>query len=214
MNNNKGRFLPHQFAVRRDILHLVQSAYAREYVSSRVSGGRAGDSGRGGGINTGGDKGDAGGLGGPGDAGGPNVMIMTEFIPYASSSPSSSPKTPASDDDDVVQREEKDIGHNTTAFAVRDLDVVYNPAKGMHYTDEIIRRVCGKRAKADPKDGSYTSGGGVSFHPIGKGHGGRERLTGEEVVALLRRSKVVRDYYTYLFESIIPLYSPCCNKYI
>ena len=61
----------------------------------------------------------------------------------------------------------------------------------MHYTDEIIRRACGKAGKADA-NGSI-GGGGMRFNPIGKGAGGRERLTGDEVVALLRRSKVVSE---------------------
>ena len=82
----------------------------------------------------------------------------------------------------------------------RELDVVYNPAKGMHYTDEIIRRMCGgggggKKVKTlNWNDGGGSSGveGSIRFTPIGKGVGGRERMTGEEVVDLLRRSKVVR----------------------
>lgn len=39
------------------------------------------------------------------------------------------------------------------------------------------------------------TGGGIKFSPIGKGVGGRERLTGEEVVVLLKRAKVVCILY-------------------
>ncbi|KAL9184692.1 hypothetical protein ACHAXT_012662 [Thalassiosira profunda] len=129
VNNNKGRFLPAQFAVRKDILHLTQSRYAWEYVSSKLLPKRQG--------------------GGPSE-GGHNVMMLTEFIPYAS--PAFAPKLaePAEPPE-------------------RDLDVVYNTAKGMHYTDEIIRRACGKAGKADA-DGSI-GGGGLRFNPIGKGSG-------------------------------------------
>ncbi|KAL7537427.1 hypothetical protein ACHAXR_007818 [Thalassiosira sp. AJA248-18] len=168
VNNNKGRFLPHQFAIRRDILHLVQSAYARDYVLSKLN---RGGNGVGAKKKEGGEKDNDG-------RGGSNVTMLTEFIPY--SSPTFSPKlfteAPSS-----AQEEGN-----------RDLDVVYNTAKGMHYTDEIIRRACGKKAKTN-SDGSV-SGGGIKFNPIGKGAGGRERMTGEEVVALLKRSKVYIDF--------------------
>ena len=59
VDNNKGRFLPSQFALRRDVLHLAQSAYAREYVSSRLEraegGGKGGEEGwgEGGGTDSG-----------------------------------------------------------------------------------------------------------------------------------------------------------------
>ena len=136
MNNNKGRFDTQQFVFRRDVLHLAQSAYARDYVSSRISQGST----------TG------------------NVMMMTEFIPY--SSPTLSREIPNDEEVDPTQ-------------VTRDLDVVYNTAKGMHYTDEIIRR----------------AGNGIQFSPIGIDAGGRERMTREEVVALLKRSKVVSVIY-------------------
>ncbi|EJK54875.1 hypothetical protein THAOC_25460 [Thalassiosira oceanica] len=102
------------------------------------------------------------------------VLMMTEFLPDASPSFSSSAEDKGDDSD------------------VRDIDVVYNTAKGMHYTDEIIRRACGKKTKPE-LDGSIR-GGGLRFSPIGKGEGGRERLSGEEVVALLRRAKVYVDF--------------------
>ena len=134
MNNNKGRFDTQQFLFRRDVLHLAQSAYARDYVSSKISQGS---------TTTG------------------NVMMMTEFIPY--SSPTLSTEIPNDEEVDPTQ------------VVNRDLDVVYNTAKGMHYTDEIIRR----------------AGDGIRFKPIGNEAGGRERMTGEEVVSSLKRSKVV-----------------------
>ena len=64
-------------------------------------------------------------IGSKGESG--KVLEMTEFIPYASPSFNSS----------ETNKEE------------RDLQIVYNPAKGMHYTDEIIRRACGKKVKTD-----------------------------------------------------------------
>jgi hypothetical protein len=109
-----------------------------------------------------------------------NLLSLTEFIPYAS--PTFSSNTPG------------DTNNST-----RDLDVVYNPAKGMHYTDEIIRRMCGgggKKARTNTwydAGGTNSAGSSIRFTPIGKGVGGRERMTGEEVVDLLRRSKVVRE---------------------
>lgn len=164
VNNNKGRFDTQQFSTRNDILHLVQSTYARDYVSSKISQGTNNNRGK---VST--SSGDGRGAG--------NVMMLTEFIPY--SSPSFSPKIPNEED--------------KTQEVARDLDVVYNTAKGMHYTDEIIRRACGKKAKTNATDGSVC-GGGIKFNPIGKGEGGRERMTGEEVVALLKRSKVYIDF--------------------
>jgi len=177
VNNNKGRFLPHQFALRRDVLHLVQSAYAREYVSSNLRRGGNAAAVKNGGGKSGGEKGSGGG----GD--GRNVLTLTEFLPYAS--PTFSTQLASKED---AQQTDSNGDSNQN----RDLDVVYNPAKGMHYTDEIIRRACGKKAKTHP-DGSV-SGGGITFSPIGKGEGGRERMTGEEVVALLKRSKVYIDF--------------------
>lgn len=165
VNNNKGRFLPHQFGLRCDILHLVQSTYAKEYVSSKLMLGRKSSSTMSGKSEEKDEEKEDRVL---------NVMNMTEFISYAS--PTFSPKSKINTD-----KEKEDVE--------RDLDVVYNTAKGMHYTDEIIKRACGKKAKTNP-DGSVV-GGGLKFNPIGKGVGGRERMTEEEVVALLKRSKVV-----------------------
>lgn len=62
----------------------------------------------------------------------------------------------------------------------RDLDALYNPLKGMHYTDEIIRRSGRGR---DP----------VRFTPIGGDKDGR-RLSPEEVSSLLSRAKLYVDF--------------------
>ena len=156
VNNNNGRFLPNQFQLRKDVLHLVQSKYAKNYVESMLKSGSSG-------IKDGMDDSTL------------NVMNMSEFISY--SSPSFAPTI-----SNYNSSDEKEV--------VRDVDVVYNTAKGQHYTDEIIKRAVGK-AKPNALDGSVV-GGGLRFHPIGKGHGGRERMTEKEVVALLKRSKVVR----------------------
>lgn len=172
VNNNNGQFTPEQFATRHDVLHLAQSAYAHDYVSNKLQHGV-----RKKGIGENDD-----------DCHNNNLLTLTEFIPY--SSPTFCPIT----SDDIKNC---DIVIDTP----RDLDVVYNPAKGMHYTDEIIRRMCGgggggKKVKTQNwNDGGGSSGveGSTRFTPIGKGVGGRERMTGEEVVDLLRRSKVVRE---------------------
>ena len=156
VNNNKGRFTSQQFESRKDILHLVQSAYARHYVRSKLGGSPSKYNAAAGRQPT------------------KRVLMMTEFLPQAS--PSFAPPAEGKDDDPDA----------------RDIDVVYNTAKGMHYADEIIRRACGKKTKPE-RDGSIR-GGGLRFSPIGKGEGGRERLSGEEVVALLRRAKVYVDF--------------------
>ncbi len=149
-------------------MHLVQSAYAREYVLSRLK--QHGVTMKG--VGEGNGDGD--------DGRNNNLLSLTEFVPYAS--PTFSFNIP-------------DDTNNIT----RDLDVVYNPAKGMHYTDEIIRRMCGgggKKARTTTWNdcgGKVSAGSSIRFTPIGKGVGGRERMMGEEVVDLLRRSKVVRE---------------------
>lgn len=189
VNNNNGQFSPHQFATRCDVLHLAQSAYAREYVFSRL---KRGEKKRG--VEQNNDDNDDDDI---------NLLSLTEFIPYASQTFSSA-TTSAEDDDDDHHRL---CDHNDVVATTRDLDVVYNPAKGMHFTDEIIRRMCGgKKVRVNLMDGGSGDGGGavggvggsIRFTPIGKGIDGRERMTGEEVVALLRRSKVVRVIRTLL----------------
>ena len=54
-----------------------------------------------------------------------------------------------------------DNNNNDDREVVRDVDVVYNTAKGQHYTDEIIKRAVGK-AKPNALDGSVV-GGGLKF---------------------------------------------------
>ena len=159
VNNNNGRFLPNQFTLRKDVLHLVQSKYAKSYVESML-------------------KSRGANMKGMEDT--LNVMNMSEFISY--SSPSFAPTIL-----DNTNSNDKEV--------VRDVDVVYNTAKGQHYTDEIIKRAVGK-AKPNAADGSVV-GGGLKFAPIGKGHGGRERMTEKEVVDLLKRSKVVSLYIVW-----------------
>ena len=67
------------------------------------------------------------------------------------------------------------------AASERTLQVLYNPVKGIHYTDEIKRR-SGKGKHA------------ISFTPIGGGSGGRTRISPEEVVAMLGRARVYIDF--------------------
>jgi len=173
VNNNNGRFLPNQFQLRCDVLHLVQSKYAKNYVEGMLR-------------NSGGGKKDVD------DDSTLNVMNMSEFISY--SSPSFAPT--------IINNN----NNNDDKEVVRDVDVVYNTAKGQHYTDEIIKRAVGK-AKPNALDGSVV-GGGLTFHPIGKGTGGRERMTEKEVVALLKRSKVVR-VFSFVCISCIEVCSSC-----
>ncbi|KAL3809235.1 hypothetical protein ACHAXA_005283 [Cyclostephanos tholiformis] len=186
VDNNRGMFSPSDFAIRGDVLHLAQSAYAREYVKSHLR-------------NLGGDDrlhdreiSGGGGLGG--DDGMSNnrraVLDLTEFVSSHASSSSKSGSRLAVDD--------------VVVECARDVDVAYNPAKGMHYTDQIIRRAVGGRRKVGMVvtsevvggvSGSYHGANGESygvirFAPIGKGPDGRGRMTGEEVTSLLSRSKV------------------------
>eukprot|EP00978_Attheya_sp_CCMP212_P039855 scaffold211309_cov59-Attheya_sp.AAC.3 len=76
------------------------------------------------------------------------VVPMTEFIP------------PFSDSQQVD----------------RDVQVLYNPAKGMHFTDELIKRA--------PS---------IQFLPIGAGEK-QLRISPEKVTALLHRAKVYIDF--------------------
>jgi hypothetical protein len=171
VNNNKGRFTQDQFSKRKDILHLVQSTYAHEYVESKLS------------FDDSRSKSDVKDNMKQQQK---HVLTLTEFIPYTSSefalgsipiaTEAAKPTTTVDSDDNIEAKPNL---------------VVYNPAKGMHFTDEIIRRACGKHAKTE-SDGSV-SGGGIRFCPIGKGPGGRERMTGEEVVGLLKKAKVVSN---------------------
>jgi hypothetical protein len=160
VDNNRGAFAPNDFRERVDVLHLVQSAYARQYVHSNIQKRQRG----------------------PLSKDQAKVLDLTEFIPYAKSLPF---------DDTAGQSAEEAASTMPSSQQTRDLDVVYNPIKGMHYTDEIIRRAGNKRAKSGVLDGTASANTLLRFHPIGKGEGGRERISGDEVVALLRRAKVV-----------------------
>jgi len=60
----------------------------------------------------------------------------------------------------------------------RKIDVLYNPLKGMHYTDDILKR----------------SQQSINFSPIGAGEGGRNRISPEQVRALLKQAKVYIDF--------------------
>ena len=215
VNNNKGRFLPHQFAVRKDILHLVQSAYAKDYVLDKKlnnSSSSSSSNTKGGDGKLKGDNNNNVDNNGNNGSGSNNVMMLTEFLPHASPTFSSKIETSATSIPSQGKKEEKEVIN-------RDLDVVYNTAKGMHYTDEIIRRAYGKKYKTNEVDGSVGVGNGgssgsgsIQFNPIGKGMGGRERMTGEEVVALLKRSKVVSSsvFANLLCESsVVGIYSFC-----
>lgn len=60
----------------------------------------------------------------------------------------------------------------------RTIDVVFNPVKGIHFTDEI-------RKRSEPL---------VQFRPIGGGADGRIRISPEEVRNLLQQAKVYIDF--------------------
>jgi hypothetical protein len=87
------------------------------------------------------------------------VLSMTEYIPTRAVM-------------SFHQKEDVDDGLQ------RDLQVLYNPLKGMHYTDEI-------RKRSDKK---------ITFTPIGGGPDGRERISYEQVRAMLHRAKIYLDF--------------------
>jgi hypothetical protein len=60
----------------------------------------------------------------------------------------------------------------------RTSDVLYNPLKGMHYTDAIWKR----------------SGSLIKIRPIGSGLDGRDQVSPEEVRRMLKRAKVYIDF--------------------
>jgi len=60
----------------------------------------------------------------------------------------------------------------------RSIDVLYNPLKGMHYTDDILKR----------------SQRSIKFSPIGAGEGGKDRISPEQVRTLLKKAKVYIDF--------------------
>jgi hypothetical protein len=167
VDNNRGAFSPKDFQERCDVLHLVQSYYARRYVTSNIVGKKQQQV-----VN-----------------GQAKVLDLTEFIPHAN-------KFAAGNEADTLENGSSD---ETIKQSTRDLDVVYNPLKGMHYTDEIIRRSGVKRARN--ADGVGVTSG-VQFTPIGGGEGGKVRISGEEVVALLKRAKVVSLFLHCFCENV------------
>jgi hypothetical protein len=60
----------------------------------------------------------------------------------------------------------------------RTIDVFYNPAKGMHYTDAIRKR----------------SGSLIKIKPIGSGQDGRDRVSPEQVRRMLKQCKIYVDF--------------------
>eukprot|EP00540_Astrosyne_radiata_P019164 CAMPEP_0116843322 /NCGR_PEP_ID=MMETSP0418-20121206/12022_1 /TAXON_ID=1158023 /ORGANISM="Astrosyne radiata, Strain 13vi08-1A" /LENGTH=163 /DNA_ID=CAMNT_0004474059 /DNA_START=20 /DNA_END=511 /DNA_ORIENTATION=- len=62
--------------------------------------------------------------------------------------------------------------------STRSIDVLFNPIKGIHYTDEIRNR----------------SGKAMGFRPIGGGLDGRIRISPEEVRSLLKQAKIYIDF--------------------
>jgi hypothetical protein len=62
--------------------------------------------------------------------------------------------------------------------AERTIDVLYNPVKGMHYTDAIRKR----------------SGYLIKIQPIGSGQDGRDRVSPEQVRQLLKQCKIYVDF--------------------
>jgi len=118
---------------RKDVLHLYQSEYAKNYVLNNLR--------------------KISSLKPNQETYFSNVQAMTEFIP------------------------DRRQPHDMTQ--TRDLQVLYNPFKGIHYTDEIRRR----------------SGTKFKFTPIGPGpHVNKERLSPEEVTTLLHRARVYIDF--------------------
>lgn len=64
------------------------------------------------------------------------------------------------------------------SMVTRDIEVVYNPHKGMHFTDKIRRR----------------SDKVINFMPIGDGMQGKKRISPTEVKARLQRAKIYIDF--------------------
>lgn len=60
----------------------------------------------------------------------------------------------------------------------RSIDVLFNPLKGVHYTDAIRKR----------------SSAAIQFRPIGAGPEGSVRITPDEVRGLLLRAKIYMDF--------------------
>jgi hypothetical protein len=60
----------------------------------------------------------------------------------------------------------------------RPMDVLYNPLKGIHYTDEILKR----------------SGTAFQIVPIGKGLHGQQKISPEQVREMLLQTKIYIDF--------------------
>jgi hypothetical protein len=120
VDNNNSRFK--EWKSRKDILHLHQSNYAREYILSHLD---------------------------EEDKSLTQILPLTEFIPTR-------------------------IDRSSFSSLNRDIDILYNPFKGIHFTDAIKER----------------SESHFSFVPIG----GERRLDPEEVTKLLHRAKIYIDF--------------------
>lgn len=148
VDNNNGKFTQWD---RQDILHLYQSEYAKQYILRNMKSAEKDYSHR--------------------------VLPMTEFIPLRSSSSSLvTSTTPTTTTSTSTCATEDDSSKSLSP--PRDLQVLYNPLKGMHYTDEIRKRSNKK----------------ITFTPIGGGPHGRERISYEEVKAMLQRAKIYLDF--------------------
>jgi hypothetical protein len=172
VNNNKGQFGRRDFMTRTDIRHLYQSEYARRHLMKHLPSTKT--------MPT--MTMTASAI--PDDAGDAitqrrkqvQVMPMTEYIP--------SRRIP--------------LKEQVFAKSKRDLDVVYNPIKGWHYTQDIMDH-CAKRSGSGGGASNSTSGttnnAMIQFTPIGGDNvsNGR-RLTPEEVTALLLRAKIYIDF--------------------
>jgi hypothetical protein len=108
----------------------------------------------------------------------PDVITLTEYIYQSSPSSNHNNLYPAADENADIPSSPVTSIPPSQPTLLRDIDVVYNPAKGIHYTNEIIRR----------------AGQTLQIVPIGKGPNGQVRMTGTEVTNLLHRAKVYIDF--------------------
>lgn len=182
VDNNKSRFTTKDFVNRRDVLHLVQSAYAYNYVTSHLRHRKYEEE------NVVNNDDDGGRRREDKKTHHPDVLHLTEYIWQSSSL--SNKSCPANNENFVdttttTIASPVVIANNTPSqqpallVLLRDIDVVYNPAKGIHYTNEITRRAAGKT---------------LQLVPIGKGPNGQVRMTANEVSHLLCRAKVYIDF--------------------
>eukprot|EP00557_Chaetoceros_sp_GSL56_P000478 CAMPEP_0176489220 /NCGR_PEP_ID=MMETSP0200_2-20121128/7161_1 /TAXON_ID=947934 /ORGANISM="Chaetoceros sp., Strain GSL56" /LENGTH=479 /DNA_ID=CAMNT_0017886325 /DNA_START=357 /DNA_END=1793 /DNA_ORIENTATION=- len=141
VDNNRGKF--QEWHRRRDILHLYQSEYARQYIMKHLNH----------------DNNDM-------TATTQSLVFpMTEYIPFRHRQPHPQPQPEC-----------------------RDLEILYNPLKGLHYTDEIRKR-SGKKFQFTPISSSSNSSSTSE-----QGNYNNKRLSPTEVVQLLRRGKVYIDF--------------------